>query len=62
MVNNIMEIKRDELFQFVRWVNLLIGVLLIYFFFMGGGYHIMALGLLNIAVWTFTRKLKVNNN
>ena len=51
-----MEIKRDELFHFVRWLNLLVGGLLGYFFLMGSGYHIIALALLNIAVWTFTRK------
>ena len=51
-----MEVRRDELFHFVRWLNLLIGGLLAYFFLMGGGYHVMALGLLNMAVWTFTRK------
>ena len=56
-----MEIKRDELFHFVRWLNLLIGGLLGYFFLIGGGYHIMALGLLNIAVWTFTRKPSKEN-
>ena len=61
---NKMEIKRDELFHFVRWLNLLIGVLNLYLWQMGGGYHLLALGVLNVAVWTFTRKLRkkgINN-
>ena len=34
------------------------GGLNIYLFFLGGGYHLLALGVLNIAVWAFTRKFK----
>ena len=59
-----MEINRDELFHFVRWLNLLMGALNVYLFFLGGGYHLLALGVLNIAVWAFTRKLRkkeINN-
>ena len=53
-----MEIRRDELFHFVRWINLLMGGLNVYLFFLGGGYQSLALGVLNIAVWAFTRKSK----
>ena len=53
-----MEIKRDEIFQFVRWLNILMSVMNIYFFLMGGGFPYLSLGLLNIAVWSFTRKVK----
>ena len=53
-----MEIKRDEMFQFVRWFNLIMGVLNIYYYSMGAGASILALGFLNIAVWSFTRKVK----
>ena len=53
-----MDIKRDELFHFVRWLNLLIGVLSLYLWQMGGGQHLLALGVLNVAIWTFTRKRK----
>ena len=56
-----MEIKRDEIFQFVRWFNLIVGVLNIYYYTMGAGASILALGFLNIAVWSFTRKVKKNN-
>ena len=56
-----MEIKRDEVFQFVRWFNLIIGILNIYYYLMGAGVYVLALGCLNIAVWSFTRKAKQNN-
>ena len=59
-----MEIRRDELFHFIRWINFLIGALNVYLFFIGGGYQSLALGVLNIAVWAFTRKLRkkeINN-
>ena len=53
-----MDIRRDELFHFIRWINLLMGALNVYLFFIGGGYQFLALGVLNIAVWAFTRKSK----
>ena len=51
-----MEIKRDELFHFVRWLSLLTGILMFYLWQIGGGYHSMSLGVLNVVIWTFTRK------
>lgn len=56
-----MEIKRDELFHFVRWLNLLIGVFCLYLFVMGGGHYLLSVSVLNIAIWAFTRKQKENN-
>ena len=56
-----MEIKRDELFHFVRWLNLLIGVLNLYYFSVGAGHYLLAIGALNVVVWAFTRKLRKNN-
>jgi len=56
-----MDIKRDELFHFVRWLNLLTSIFSLYLFNMGGGYHFLPLCFLNMAVWTFTRKPKKNN-
>ena len=53
-----MEMKREELFQFIRWFNLLIGVWNVYLYVMGGGWHYLGLGFINIALWTFTRKVK----
>ena len=57
-----MDIKRDEVFHFVRWLNLLIGLFNIYLFNMGGGYHFLALSFLNTAVWAFTRKPQRDND
>ena len=53
-----MEMKRDELFQFVRWFNLIIGLWNIYLYTIGAGWHFLGLGFINIALWTFTRKVK----
>ena len=57
-----MDIKRDELFHFVRWLNLLIGLFNLYVYYIGGGYHMLALGVLNTAVWAFTRKPRKSND
>ena len=53
-----MDIRRDELFHFIRWMNLLIGLLNASFFFIGAGYHILSLGFINITIWALTRKVK----
>ena len=53
-----MEIKRDEVFQFVRWLNFLAGLFNLYLFYMGAGYHLLGISLLNMAIWAFTRKPK----
>lgn len=53
-----MEIKRDELFHFVRWINLIIGLMNLYLWSVGGGYHLLGIGVLNVIVWAFTRKQK----
>jgi hypothetical protein len=47
--------KKDEMFQATRWANLLVGLLNIYLYSLGGGYHLLGLAILNIAVWSFTR-------
>ena len=56
-----MEIKRDEVFHFVRWLNLLVGIYNLYLWGMGAGYPYLALGFLNSAVWAFTRKVNKDN-
>ena len=56
-----MEIKRDELFHFVRWVNLFLGLLSAYYYLMGASTPLLSIGFLNITVWTFTRKVKIKN-
>ena len=47
--------KRDEIFQATRWINLLVGLLNFYLYNSGGGYHLLGLAMLNIGVWAFTR-------
>jgi len=51
-----MEIKRDEMFHFIRWMNLIIGLYSIYYYMVGGTWYLLAIGFLNIAIWVFTRK------
>jgi hypothetical protein len=50
-----MGLKRDEMFQAIRVLNLLVGLLNIYLYSLGGGYHLLGIGMLNISVWAFTR-------
>ena len=50
-----MELKRDEMFQAARWLNLLVGLMNIYLYSLGGGYHLLGIAVLNIGVWAFTR-------
>ena len=49
-----MGLKRDDMFQATRVINLLVGLLNIYLYSIGGGYHLLGLAMLNIAVWSFT--------
>ena len=50
-----MGLKRDEMFQSIRIINLLVGLMNIYLYSMGGGPHLLGLAMLNIAAWSFTR-------
>ena len=50
-----MGLKRDEMFQAIRIINLLVGLMNIYLYSMGGGPHLFGLAMLNIAAWSFTR-------
>ena len=43
------------MFQAIRVLNLLVGLLNIYLYSLGGGYHLLGIGMLNISVWAFTR-------
>ena len=47
--------KKDEMFQATRWLNLIVGIFNIYLFTIGGGYPLLGLGMMNVGVWTFTR-------
>ena len=49
------KMKKDETFQFVRWLNLALGIMNIYYFIMGAGPIVLSIAILNIGVWSFTR-------
>ena len=50
-----MGLERDEMFQVTRVLNLLVGLMNIYLYSLGGGYHLLGIAMLNIGVWAFTR-------
>jgi len=50
-----MEIKRDDMFQAARWLNLMVGIINIYLYTLGGGYHLLGIAMLNVGAWAFTR-------
>ena len=50
-----MEIKRDDMFQAARWLNLIVGIMNIYLYSLGGGYHLLEIAMLNVGAWAFTR-------
>ena len=50
--------KRDELINIIRILNLVVGLMNLYLFIYGAGYALLGLGVLNICVWAMTRKVK----
>ena len=50
-----MEIKRDDMFQAARWLNLMVGIMNIYLYTLGGGYHLLGIAMLNVGAGAFTR-------
>ena len=50
------KMKKDEMFQFIRWINLFLGILNIYYYMVGSGPIVLSIGVLNIGVWALTRK------
>ena len=48
-------INKGEMFQFARWLNLLIGLYNISMYVAGGGYHLLGIGAINVGVWVFSR-------
>ena len=50
-----MGLTKDDMFQITRITNLLVGLLNIYLYSIGGGFHLLGLAMLNIAAWSFTR-------
>ena len=43
------------MFQFARWINLVVGFMNLYLYSAGGGYHLFGIGAINIGVWVFSR-------
>ena len=52
----LMEIRRDEIFHLIRWINLIIGLGCVYIYALGGGHYMLGMGAINLAIWAFTRK------
>ena len=50
------KMKRDEVFQSIRWFNLGMGLVNLYYYVMGAGPIILSIAMLNIGAWVFTRK------
>jgi hypothetical protein len=48
-------INKGDMFQFARWLNLLIGLYNLFLFTIGGSYLLLGIGSLNIGVWVFSR-------
>ena len=51
------KMKKDETFQFIRWINLILGIINIYYYMLGAGPIILSIAVLNIGAWVFTRKV-----
>lgn len=51
---------RNEIYQLVRYANLAVGLLYMYYYALGGSVFLLGVGSLNIAVWVFTRKTCTN--
>tara|TARA_R100000008_G_C3543741_1_gene146319 strand:- start:716 stop:928 length:213 start_codon:yes stop_codon:yes gene_type:complete len=51
------KMKKDETFQFIRWINLILGIMNIYYYMLGAGPIILSIAVLNIGAWVFTRKV-----
>ena len=49
------KMKNDETFQSIRWLNLGLGLVNIYYYIMGAGPVILSIAMLNIGAWVFTR-------
>ena len=54
-------LNKDDMFQFARWLNLGVGFLNLYYYAIGGGYHLLGIGALNIGAWVFSRYKKVSS-
>ena len=48
--------NRTEGFELVRWLNLAVGILNIYYYVLGAGWHLMGIACLNVGAWAMTRQ------
>ena len=53
--------NKSEMFQFARWINLIVGILNFYYFSIGGGYILLSIGALNIGAWVFSRLKEIKD-
>ena len=51
--------SRREGFQVVRWVNLMVGLWQLHFWWFGAPWYVLGIGVLNIGVWSLTRQIQV---
>jgi len=49
--------RKGELYQAARWFNLIIGFINMYLYNTSGGYHLLGIGIINVGVWVFTRRV-----
>tara|TARA_R100001530_G_C4225517_1_gene131207 strand:- start:182 stop:361 length:180 start_codon:yes stop_codon:yes gene_type:complete len=52
-------ISRQEKFQAIRWVNLGVGLLQLYYWVSGASAFVAVIAAVNIGVWSFTRHKKI---
>ena len=51
--------SKQERFQVVRWLNLGVGLLQLYYWVSGASAFVAIIAAVNIGVWTFTRHKKI---
>ena len=50
--------NKQERFQVVRWINLGVGLLQLYYWWFGAAWYVLLIGVLNIGVWALTRQIQ----
>ena len=50
--------NKQERLQVIRWVNLIIGLLQLYCWWYGAAWYVLVIGVLNIGVFSLTRKMQ----
>ena len=52
-------INNKEQLRVIRWVNLIIGLLQLYYWWFGAPWYVLGIAILNIGVWSLTRQMQV---